>query len=86
MARAEQRPAPEELAGSARAAGLDWSWDRHSVCVLEAGGAVVERFDVAHDAAGLREVVRHRVGQVGIERGDGPVVDTPACRRRGDHR
>jgi transposase len=63
----------------ARRAGLDWSWERHAVCVLEPGGTVVERFEVTHDAAGLREAIRrlasHQVTVVGIERGDGPVVD-----------
>lgn len=81
----EHRPAAHDLArpdssGSGRVAGLDWSWDRHAVCVLDSHGTTVDRFDITHDAAGLREVVRrlarHRVNRVGIERGDGPVVDT----------
>jgi transposase len=68
-----------ELAADSSVAGLDWSWDQHAVCVLDEDGTVLERFDVSHDAAGLREVVRRlarrRVRGVGIERGDGPVVD-----------
>jgi transposase len=79
-AQAGHRPAASESAGSPRLAGLDWSWDRHAVCVLDGHGTVLDRFDVGHDAAGLSEVVgrlaRHRVSRVGIERGDGPVVDT----------
>jgi len=75
----EGKSAGKNAAGP-RVAGLDWSWEQHAVCVLEPDGAVVERFDVAHDAAGLREarrrLKRHRVTAVGIERGDGPVVDT----------
>jgi hypothetical protein len=60
-------------------AGLDWSWTSYAVCVLESDGRVLERFDVDDDAAGVREAVRRlgrrRVRGVGIERGDGPVVD-----------
>jgi len=70
----------DKSAAGPHVAGLDWSWEQHAVCVLEPDGAVLERFDVAHDAAGLREALRrlkrHRVTAVGIERGDGPVVDT----------
>ena len=43
-------------------------------------GEALERFTVRHDAAGLRQMaarlLRAGVAQVGIERGDGPVVDT----------
>lgn len=66
------------LAG-ARFAGVDWAKDDHVVCVLDERGRVVERVTVAHKAAGLARLVavlrRHGVGAVGIERGDGPVVD-----------
>lgn len=76
---AEHRPAPQRRVEPAWVAGLDWSWDRHAVCVLDPDGAVVERFDVAHHAAGLTDLVRrlggHQVARVGIERGDGPVVE-----------
>jgi len=67
--------------GSARArfAGVDWAKDDHVVCVLDERGRVLERVTVAHKAAGLARLVavlrRHGVGAVGIERGDGPVVD-----------
>jgi transposase len=60
-------------------AGIDWASDNHAVCVLDPDGAVVERQTVEHTAAGLRRLTgllsRHRVHAVGIERGDGPVID-----------
>src|SRR6266511_485727 len=60
-------------------AGIDWASDNHAVCVLDPDGAVIERQTVAHTAAGLRRLIdllsRHRVQAVGIERGDGPVID-----------
>ena len=67
-------------AGSMRVcAGVDWAKDDHVVCVVGADGEVVERFTVAHDAAGLKELTRRLgkagVGEVGIERPDGPIVD-----------
>jgi transposase len=61
-------------------AGVDWAKDDHAVCVAGDQGQVLERFTVAHDAAGLRQLavrlLRAGALQVGIERGDGPVVDT----------
>jgi transposase len=61
-------------------AGVDWAKDDHAVCVVGDQGQVLDRFTVAHDAAGLRRMaarlLRAGVEQVGIERGDGPVVDT----------
>ena len=66
-------------AGEVRFGGVDWSWERHAVCILDAAGAVVERFEAEHRAAGLQAMVRRlrRAGvvRVAIERGDGPVVD-----------
>lgn len=60
-------------------AGLDWASVDHAVCILDVDGSVLERFFVVHDAAGLKTVVRRLlkagVDEVGIERGDGPVVD-----------
>jgi transposase len=60
-------------------AGIDWAKDDHAVCILDAGGTILERFFVTHDAAGLKALVRRLlkagVDEVGIERGDGPVVD-----------
>ena len=63
----------------ARFGGVDWSWERHAVCIVDAAGAVIERFEAEHPAAGLQAMVRRlrRAGalRVAIERGDGPVVD-----------
>jgi transposase len=63
----------------ARFGGVDWSWERHAVCIVDAAGTVVERFESEHQAAGLQALVRRlrRAGalRVAIERGDGPVVD-----------
>lgn len=60
-------------------AGIDWAKDDHAVCILESDGSVLDRFFVTHDAAGLKSLVRRLlkagVDEVGIERGDGPVVD-----------
>jgi transposase len=61
-------------------AGVDWAKDDHAVCVAGGQGEVLERFTVRHDAAGLRQMAARLLSagalQVGIERGDGPVVDT----------
>jgi len=61
-------------------AGLDWAKDDHVVCILDADGEVIDRFAVTHTAEGLRRLVRRLahagVCEIGIERGDGPVVDT----------
>lgn len=61
-------------------AGVDWAKDDHVICVAGDQGEVLERFTVRHDAAGLRQMAARLlhagVAQVGIERGDGPVVDT----------
>jgi transposase len=67
--------------GRARvSAGLDWATDDHAVAVVGPDGEPLDRFTVAHCAAGLGEL-RERltaadVDAVAIERGDGPVVDT----------
>jgi hypothetical protein len=54
------------------AAGVDWASTDHAV-------AIVDRFSVAHDAAGLRTLIRRlldiKVVEVGIERPVGPIVD-----------
>ena len=61
-------------------AGVDWAKDDHAVCVAGDQGEALERFTVRHDAAGLRQLaarlLRAGVSQAGIERGDGPVVET----------
>lgn len=61
-------------------AGLDWASREHAVCVIDARGTVVDRFNIAHDAAGLAECCRRlkRFGleiPVAIERPSGLVVD-----------
>ena len=61
-------------------AGLDWASQTHAVCVIDERGAVCERFEVAHDAAGLSQLKR-RLGRwhcppIAIERPSGLVVDT----------
>jgi transposase len=60
-------------------AGIDWAKDNHAVCVLDADGEPVERITVAHSKAGLARLNtvldRHGVDAIGIERGDGPVID-----------
>lgn len=63
--------------GIRRSAGIDWAKDRHAVCIIDELGSVVTRFDMDHDAAGLRELVRRLKGVdgVAIERPDGPIVD-----------
>jgi len=67
-----------------RFAGLDWASRTHAVCVIDDGGAVFDRFEVAHDAAGLRELLArlHRCAAlpahlpIAIERPSGLIVDT----------
>jgi len=61
-------------------AGLDWASQTHAVCVLDEHGAVHERIEVEHNAAGLATLVRQlrRYGNppVAIERPSGLIVDT----------
>jgi transposase len=60
-------------------AGVDWAKDDRAVCVVDEFGRPVERVTVAHTAAGLARLVwvlgRYPLAGVGIERGDGPVVE-----------
>lgn len=60
-------------------AGVDWASQDHAICIVGEHGEALHRFSVAHDAAGLRTMVRRLldagVERVGIERPDGPVVD-----------
>jgi transposase len=69
----------DAVAGEVRFGGVDWSWERHAVCVVDVAGAVIERFEAEHQAAGLQLMVRRLrragVARVAIKRGDGPVVD-----------
>ncbi len=60
-------------------AGIDWSWQHHAVCVVDDVGERIEEVTVPHSRPGLAKVTallrRHGVERVGIERGDGPVVE-----------
>ena len=60
-------------------AGVDWAKDDHAVCVVDVDGEVLDRFTIEHTAADLRRLVarllKAGVSDVGIERGDGPVVE-----------
>ena len=60
-------------------AGLDWARDDHAISIVDGRGREVYRCSVEHTAVGLRELVkelgRHGVGEVAIERPDGPVID-----------
>ena len=60
-------------------AGVDWAKDDHAVCIVDADGEVLDRFTVAHTAVDLKRLVarllKAGVVEVGIERGDGPVVE-----------
>lgn len=60
-------------------AGIDWSNTDHAVCILDHDGAILDQFVIAHTTPGLRRLItrlrKAGVNEVGIERGDGPVVD-----------
>jgi transposase len=63
--------------------GIDWGSQAHSVCVVDAQGRRLDRFEVSHSADGLsslsRRLRRHESpGQisVAIERPNGLIVDT----------
>ena len=60
-------------------AGVDWAKDDHAIAIIDPSGEVLDRFAVTHNAAGLKSLVRRLlkagVDEVGIERGDGPVVE-----------
>ncbi|WP_181783407.1 IS110 family transposase, partial [Pseudonocardia pini] len=60
--------------------GIDWASTDHAVAVVAPDGTAMERFTVTHTRPGLRGLCRRlrRAGvtEVGIERGDGPVVET----------
>ncbi len=60
-------------------AGLDWASQTHAVCVIDERGAVCKQWEVAHDADGLRELLRQlralHVLRIAIERPSGLLVD-----------
>jgi transposase len=59
--------------------GIDWARDDHAVSVVDARGREIGRRTIEHSTAGLRELLAMLagagVGEVAIERGDGPVID-----------
>lgn len=65
--------------------GLDWGGATHAVCVLDAAGAIIDRFRLGHDREGLAALtasLRKRCGPgdtpIAIERPSGLLVDTLA--------
>src|SRR4051812_11400396 len=59
--------------------GVDWSWQHHAVCVVDSSGRCIVGEMVTHSRSGLSKMItvfeRAGVQRVGIERGDGPVVE-----------
>ena len=61
-------------------AGLDWAVHTHAVCIIDAAGKVLDRFEIKHDREGLSELMRRlaRFGtrlRVAIERPSGLIVE-----------
>jgi len=60
-------------------AGVDWGCGSHAVCVVDAKGAVLDRFEADHDREGLAALTarlkRHGAPPVAIERPTGLLVD-----------
>jgi transposase len=60
--------------------GIDWARDDHAVSIVDNRGVEIHRSAVEHSTAGLRTLAallaRTGVGEVAIERPDGPIVDT----------
>jgi transposase len=60
-------------------AGIDWSWQHHAICVVDAEGHRVQEVTVPHSRPGLAKMTAvfttAGVGRVAIERADGPVVE-----------
>jgi transposase len=71
-----------DAAGPVRACsgGVDWAKDDYAVCVVDGDGEPVARTTLPYTISGLRRLVelldRHGVDAVGIERPDGPIIDT----------
>jgi transposase len=72
-------PSLPEEAPNGLTCGIDWARDDHAVAVVDARGREVHRCVVEHSAAGLRALLgmlgKRGVGEVAIERPDGPVVE-----------
>lgn len=76
-----ERPlALPEVAHNDVTAGIDWARDDHAACIVDGRGRKVATTTIEHTTGGLSDLVaflgRHGVGEVAIERPDGPVVDT----------
>ncbi len=60
-------------------AGLDWASRIHAVCVIDEHASVCKQWEVAHDADGLRDLMRQlralHVVRIAIERPSGLLVD-----------
>lgn len=65
--------------GSRRLAGIDWASKTHAVCVLNADGGIRARFEIPNTgksfAGLLKRLAKLGVGDVAIERPDGPLVE-----------
>lgn len=59
--------------------GIDWARDDHAVAIIDTDARLVYRGVIEHSAQGLKDLIsvlrRTGVGEVAIERPDGPVVD-----------
>jgi transposase len=68
-----------EVAPNDVTAGIDWARDDHAACIVDGRGRKIATTMVEHSSSGLRELIgylgRHGVGEVAIERPDGPVID-----------
>ncbi|CCH77901.1 transposase [Nostocoides japonicum T1-X7] len=68
-----------EFAANDVTAGIDWARDDHAACIVDGRGRQAAATLTPHTSAGLRDLIgflgRHGVGEVAIERPDGPVVD-----------
>ena len=60
-------------------AGVNWAKDDHGVCFVATAGAVADRFTVERTATGMKRLISRLleagVVEVGIERGDGSVIE-----------
>lgn len=60
-------------------AGIDWSWQHHAICIVDAAGDRIVDEEVPHSRPGLESITelfaRHGVHRVAIERGDGPLAE-----------
>jgi transposase len=73
------RPALAAEPPNGLTAGIDWARDDHAVSVVDTRGSEIHRSTIEHNGAGLRTLIgllaRIGVGELAIERPDGPVVD-----------